>query len=78
MRIFTAPLNSEVEVARNVHDLVKVLGPGKGKDVKVRCWLVRPFVTSSVRGMWTTAAWHRRCHQAKRKTAAFFVDCICR
>lgn len=37
MRIFTAPLNSEVEVARNVHDLVRVLGPGKGKDVKV-CW----------------------------------------
>lgn len=36
MRIFTAPLNSEVEVARNVHDLVRVLGPGKGKDVKVR------------------------------------------
>lgn len=35
MRIFTAPLNSEVEVARNVHDLVRVLGPGKGKDVKV-------------------------------------------
>lgn len=35
MRIFTAPLNSEVEVARNVHDVVKVLGPGKGKDVKV-------------------------------------------
>lgn len=30
MRIFTAPLNSEVEVARNVHDLVRVLG-GKGK-----------------------------------------------
>ncbi len=37
MRIFTAPLNSEVEVARNVHDLVRVLGPGKGKDVKVGC-----------------------------------------
>lgn len=35
MRIFTAPLNSEVEVARNAHDLVRVLGPGKGKDVKV-------------------------------------------
>ncbi|CAM9747724.1 unnamed protein product [Scytosiphon promiscuus] len=35
MRIFTAPLDSEVEVARNVHDLVRVLGPGKGKDVKV-------------------------------------------
>lgn len=31
MRIFTAPLNSEVEVARNIHDLVWVLG-GKGKD----------------------------------------------
>lgn len=30
MRIFTAPLNSEVEVARNVHDLTWVLG-GKGK-----------------------------------------------
>lgn len=29
MRIFTAPLDSEVEVARNVHDLVWVLG-GKG------------------------------------------------
>lgn len=35
MRIFTAPLDSEVEVARNVHDLTRVLGPGKGKDVKV-------------------------------------------
>lgn len=35
MRIFTAPLNSEVAVARNIHDLVRVLGPGKGKDVKV-------------------------------------------
>ncbi|CAM9782250.1 unnamed protein product, partial [Hapterophycus canaliculatus] len=35
MRIFTAPLDSEVEVARNMHDLVRVLGPGKGKDVKV-------------------------------------------
>lgn len=30
MRVFTAPLNSEVEVARNVHDLTWVLG-GKGK-----------------------------------------------
>ncbi|CBJ26604.1 conserved unknown protein [Ectocarpus siliculosus] len=35
MRIFTAPINSEIEVARNIHDLVRVLGPGKGKDVKV-------------------------------------------
>lgn len=35
MRIFTAPIGTEVEVARNMHDLVKVLGPGKGKDVKV-------------------------------------------
>lgn len=30
MRIFTAPINSEVEVARNIHDLVWVLG-GKSK-----------------------------------------------
>lgn len=30
MRIYTAPLNSEVEVARNIHDLAWVLG-GKGK-----------------------------------------------
>lgn len=29
MRIFTAPPNSEVEVARNIHDLTWVLG-GKG------------------------------------------------
>lgn len=35
MRIFTAPLSTEVEVARNMHELVRVLGPGKGKDVKV-------------------------------------------
>lgn len=35
MRIFTAPIGTEVEVARNMHDLVRVLGPGKGKDVKV-------------------------------------------
>lgn len=35
MRIFTAPMGTEVEVARNMHDLVRVLGPGKGKDVKV-------------------------------------------
>lgn len=41
MRIFTAPLNSEVEVARNVLDLVRVLGPGKGKDVKVCASRVR-------------------------------------
>lgn len=39
MRIFTAPMDTEVEVARNMHDLVRVLGPGKGKDVKVCGWL---------------------------------------
>ena len=58
MRIFTAPLNSEVEVARNVHDLVRVLGPGKGKDVKVRgqqLVISKGSLASAIpRGFWTT------------------------